>query len=136
MLGVGTVDNALLGLGTVGGALVAVLVALHSPAVRRTAGFAAAGGVCAVLVVIGTALAAGAPVRTVAGLALQAAGLAAVVWVMGGSRRRGQTRRAAAAAYRALLVGASPGRANAGHAIAGDRPDACTRLLRTFLTER
>ncbi|MER6007536.1 hypothetical protein ABT120_53975 [Nonomuraea angiospora] len=39
-------------------ALVAVLVALHSPVVRRAAGFAAAGGVCAVLVVIGTALAA------------------------------------------------------------------------------
>ncbi|MFI9844505.1 hypothetical protein ACIHFD_46280 [Nonomuraea sp. NPDC051941] len=58
VLGLGTMGGALLGLGTVGGALVAVLVALHSPAVRRTAGFAAAGGVCAVLVVIGTALAA------------------------------------------------------------------------------
>ncbi|MEV4013271.1 ATP-binding protein [Nonomuraea angiospora] len=108
VLGVGTVGGALvgpgLGVGTVAGALVgsvAVLVALHSLAVRRTAGLAAAGGVCAVLVVIGTAFAAGAPVRTVAGLALQAAGLAAVVWVMGRSRRRRRSRRAAAAAYRA-----------------------------------
>ncbi|MGV9381573.1 hypothetical protein ACWDRB_37565 [Nonomuraea sp. NPDC003707] len=73
----GTLPAAVLGIGTMGGALVAVLVVLHPPAVRRTAGFAAAGGVCAVLVVIGTALAAGAPVRTVAGLAVQAAGLAA-----------------------------------------------------------
>ncbi|MDX3104213.1 ATP-binding protein [Nonomuraea angiospora] len=100
----GAVVGPVAGVGAVGGAVVAsvaVLVALHSLAVRRTAGLAAAGGVCAVLVVIGVALAAGASARTVAGLALQAAGLAAVVWVMGRSRRRGQARRAAAAAYRA-----------------------------------
>ncbi|MGW6496207.1 sensor histidine kinase [Nonomuraea angiospora] len=108
--GVGTVGGAPVGpvagagVGVVGGAAVgavAVLVALHSLAVRRTAGLAAAGGLCAVLVVIAVALAAGASARTVAGLALQAAGLAAVVWVMGRSRRRGRARRAAAAAYRA-----------------------------------
>ncbi|MFI7224168.1 sensor histidine kinase [Nonomuraea angiospora] len=100
----GAVVGPVAGVDAVGGAVVAsvaVLVALHSLAVRRTAGLAAAGGVCAVLVVIGVALAAGASARTVAGLALQAAGLAAVVWVMGRSRRRGQARRAAAAAYRA-----------------------------------
>ncbi|MEU7001692.1 histidine kinase [Nonomuraea sp. NPDC046570] len=100
----GTLLAAVLGIGTVGGALVgpvAVLGALHALAVRRTAGLAAAGGLAVVLVAAGMALVAGAPARTVAGLALQTAGMAAVVWVMGRSRRRGRARRAATAAYRA-----------------------------------
>lgn len=100
----GTLLAAVLGIGTIGGALagpVAVLVALHALAVRRTAGLAAAGGFAVVLAAAGMALVAGAPARTVAGLALQTAGIAAVVWVMGRSRRRRQARRAAAAAYRA-----------------------------------
>ncbi|WP_155361282.1 sensor histidine kinase [Acrocarpospora macrocephala] len=100
----GTLLAAVLGIGTAGGALagpVAVLVALHALAVHRTAGLAAAGAFAAVLVTGGVALAAGAPARTVAGLALQATAMTAVVWVMGRSRRRRQAGRAAVTAYRA-----------------------------------
>ncbi|XVQ13135.1 sensor histidine kinase [Spirillospora sp. CA-255316] len=100
----GTFVAAFLAAGTGGVAVawpLAVVIVLHSLAVHRTAGLAAAGASATVLAATATAAAVGAAPRTVAGTGLQVAGGAAMLWVMGRSRRRTRAARAALAAYRA-----------------------------------
>lgn len=82
-------------------AALTALVALYTLAVRRTAGPAAVGSVLATLLVAGAATAVGESRRNVAGIALMAAGGAAVAWAMGRSRRRRRADRAALVAQRA-----------------------------------
>ncbi|TYC07517.1 ATP-binding protein [Actinomadura syzygii] len=79
----------------------ALVIALLSLAVHRTAGLAAAGAAVTSLSVAGAAAVAGAAPRTVAGAGLLAAGGTAMLWVLGRSRRRGRAGRSALAAYRA-----------------------------------
>ncbi|TYB42165.1 sensor histidine kinase [Actinomadura chibensis] len=79
----------------------ALAVALHSLAVHRTAGLAAAGAAVTSLAAAGAVAVAGAAPRTAAGACLLAAGGTAMLWVLGRSRRRGRAGRSALAAYRA-----------------------------------
>ncbi|MFI7694628.1 sensor histidine kinase [Nonomuraea sp. NPDC049655] len=81
-------------------ALVGVAL-LYGAAVRGTAGITIA--VAAALVAAATAVAAarGWPPQALAGVALVAGGVGAVVWAFGRAHRRGRTRRAALAAHRA-----------------------------------
>ncbi|YCK37759.1 sensor histidine kinase [Actinomadura sp. ATCC 39365] len=74
---------------------------LYGAAVRSTAGITIT--VAAVLVTAATVVAAarGWPPRALAGVALLAGGVGAVVWAFGRAHRRGRTRRAALAAHRA-----------------------------------
>ncbi|MFJ2270684.1 histidine kinase [Streptomyces sp. NPDC087849] len=80
---------------------VAVLIALHSLAVHRTAGPALAGALMVTVVAAGTAATLGEPPHYVAGVALLAGGGAAVAWATGRSRRRTRAYRSALVAYRA-----------------------------------
>ncbi|MFF2959015.1 histidine kinase [Streptomyces sp. NPDC057963] len=80
---------------------VAVLIALHSLAVHRTAGPALAGALTVTVVAAGAAAALGEPPHYVAGVALLTGGGAAVAWATGRSRRRTRAYRSALVAYRA-----------------------------------
>ncbi|MBD2891342.1 hypothetical protein amrb99_02450 [Actinomadura sp. RB99] len=95
---------ALLAAGAGGTAVVwpfALVIALYSLAVHRTAGLAAAGAAATSLAVAVATAVAGAAPRTAAGAGLLAAGGAAMLWVLGRSRRRRRADRSALAAYRA-----------------------------------
>ncbi|GIH32889.1 hypothetical protein Mam01_30530 [Microbispora amethystogenes] len=78
-----------------------VTVALYGLALRRTAGVAAGGVVVALVLTAGTASALGESPRSVTGVTLLAAGLAAVTWALGRARRRGRATRRAVAVFRA-----------------------------------
>ncbi|GLX04006.1 hypothetical protein Misp03_09330 [Microbispora sp. NBRC 16548] len=78
-----------------------VTVALYGLALRRTAGVAAAGVVVVSALTAGTAGVLGESPRSVTGVTLLAAGLAAVTWALGRARRRGRAARRAVAVFRA-----------------------------------
>ncbi|MER6009013.1 hypothetical protein ABT120_61520 [Nonomuraea angiospora] len=131
--------GTLVGIGTVGGAVVgpvAVLVALHALAMRHTAGLGAAGAFVAVLVLAGVVL----PPVLRSGL-LRGSLSRGRVWVMGRSRRRRQAGRAAVAAYRAnsssvprLAAGAERARLAAElHDVAAHRLTGIARWHRELL---
>ncbi|MEU7745336.1 histidine kinase [Nonomuraea sp. NPDC049158] len=81
--------------------VVTVMVALYALSLHRTAGVAAVGACAVTLAGAALTLAAGAGAKIVAGVAFQAAAMAAVVWVMGRSRRRRRAGRSAVSAYHA-----------------------------------
>ncbi|XVQ85394.1 hypothetical protein ACQP2K_42505 [Microbispora siamensis] len=76
-----------------------VTVALYGLALRQTAGVAAGGVVVALVLTAGTASVLGESPRSVTGVTLLAAGLAAVTWALGRARRRGRATRRAVAAF-------------------------------------
>ncbi|MEU7827490.1 histidine kinase [Nonomuraea sp. NPDC049129] len=101
----GTLAAAVLSISAGGGGvlsgMVTVMVALYALSLHRTAGVAAVGACAVTLVGAALTLAAGAGAKIVAGVAFQAAAMAAVVWVMGRSRRRRGAGRSAVSAYHA-----------------------------------
>ncbi|WP_169808759.1 sensor histidine kinase [Microtetraspora niveoalba] len=78
-----------------------VTVALYGLALRQTAGVAAGGVVVTVSLTAGTSSVLGESPRSVTGVTLLAAGLAAVTWALGRARRRARATRRAAAVFRA-----------------------------------
>ncbi|OPG12321.1 histidine kinase [Microbispora sp. GKU 823] len=78
-----------------------VTVALYGLALRQTAEVAAGGVVVALVLTAGTASVLGESPRSVTGVTLLAAGLAAVAWALGRARRRGRAKRRAVAVFRA-----------------------------------
>ncbi|WP_328744164.1 histidine kinase [Streptomyces sp. NBC_00285] len=82
-------------------AAVCALVLVHLLAVRRTAGSSLAGAVVLTLAVAAIPAVRGEPPHYVAGVALTAGGVVAVVWATGRSRRHRSARRSALADYEA-----------------------------------
>ncbi|WP_415924250.1 hybrid sensor histidine kinase/response regulator transcription factor [Streptomyces sp. AK08-02] len=80
---------------------VCALVMVHLLAVRRTAGTSLAGAVVLTLAVTAIPAVRGEPPHYVAGAALTAGGVVAVVWATGRSRRHRSARRSALADYEA-----------------------------------
>ncbi|MFE3032523.1 histidine kinase [Streptomyces canus] len=80
---------------------VCVLIMVHVLAVRRTAGSSLTGAVVLTLAVAAIPAVRGEPPYYVAGVALTAGGVVAVVWATGRSRRRRSARRSALADYEA-----------------------------------
>ncbi|MFK0110108.1 histidine kinase [Streptomyces sp. NPDC091217] len=77
------------------------LIMVHLLAIRRTAGFSLTGAVVLTLAVAAIAAVRGEPPHYVAGVALTAGGVVAVVWATGRSRRHRSARRSAWADYEA-----------------------------------
>ncbi|MDX3115598.1 histidine kinase [Streptomyces scabiei] len=82
-------------------AAVCPLVMVHLLAVRRTAGSSLTGAVLLTLAVAAVPAVRGEPPHYVAGVALTAGGVVAVVWAAGRSRRQRSARRSALADYEA-----------------------------------
>ncbi|MET9088072.1 histidine kinase [Streptomyces sp. NPDC004237] len=82
-------------------AAVCALITVHLLAVRRTAGSSLTGAVVLTLAVAAIPALRGEPPHYVAGVALTAGGVAAVVWATGRSRRHRSARRSARADYEA-----------------------------------
>ncbi|MGW5412670.1 histidine kinase [Actinomadura geliboluensis] len=79
----------------------ALVIVLHSLAVHRTAGLAAAGAAATSVTAAVAAAVAGASPRTAVGTGVLAAGGAAMLWALGRSRRRRRADGSALAVYRA-----------------------------------